>query len=351
MAEEHEHKEHHSKEEHKIELPRRKRRNNFWMIASGVLFALLIVSMFTNGFKSFSGSTAGTGQEITAKDAGDKALKYVNDVLLQGRMTATMGEVKDVGDLYSTKLTISGQVFDSYITKDGRLLFPQAVDLTKAPETDTTGEEPTTASSCEDMTKTDKPVVEVYYMSYCPYGIQAMKGMEPVAKLMGDKVDIQPHYVVYGNYQGGSPQYCIDNGNLCSMHGVAELNEDIRQACVYRDQKDKFWAYTMCTMNECTVQNIETCWETCADKNGVDKAKVNECSTKDGVALMTAEKALNEKKGVQGSPTIFVNGNSYEGGRAPDQFKENICCGFNTKPTECGQTLSASGPAAAGNCG
>jgi hypothetical protein len=351
MAEEHEHKEHHEhKEEHKLELPRRKRRNNFWTIAAGVLFALLIISMFTNGFTTFTGGGTSVRGQIPAKDAGDKAIKYVNTVLLQGQMTGTLGEVTDVGDLYNAKLTIGGQVFDSYITKDGRLLFPQAIDLNKE-AANTTTTPPAATASCEDMTKTDKPVVEVFYMSYCPYGVQAIKGMYPVAKAFGDKLDIQPHFVIYENYQGGGPNYCIDNGNICSMHGIDELNEDIRQACIYRDQKDKFWDYTNCAMTDCTLQTIKTCWETCADKFKVDKTKVNDCLTKDGVALMTAEKKLNAQKGVEGSPTIFVNGNAYEGGRAPDQYKDNICCGFKTKPAECSQTLGTGAAATTGSCG
>jgi len=346
MAEEQEHKEHHEhKEEHRLEIPKRRRRNSFWMAATAILFALLIISMFTSGFTSLFKS------QMSGQQAGEKAINYVNNVLLQGQMNATLGEIKDVGDLYNVKLNLGGQIFDSYITKDARLLFPQAVELDVKPNASTTTpQETTTATSCEDMTKADKPTVEVYYMAYCPYGVQAIKGMYPVAKLFGEKVDIQPHFVIYENYNGGGADYCLDGGKLCSMHGIEELNEDIRQACIYKNQKDKFWDYTNCAMTDCSLSNIKTCWETCADKNNVDKAKVKECAEKEGIALMTAEKALNAQKQVQGSPTIFVNGQPYEGGRAPDQFKTNICCGFNTKPAECGQALSTAGSTAAGNC-
>lgn len=345
-----EHKEHHEhhekqehKQEHKIELPRRKNKHMFWKISTAVLFALLIISMFTQGFAGLFKSQLG------AQQVADKTTKYVNDVLLQGKMTATVQDVKDIGNLYNMKLNIGGQVFDSYVTKDGKLLFPQAIELDKSIETGPT--QPTqTAVSCEDMEKKDKPTAEVYYMAYCPYGVQAMKGMYPVAKLFGDKVDIQPHFVIYDNYQGGSADYCMNDGKLCSMHGIEELKEDIRQACIYKYQKDKFWDYTNCAMTECSLGNIATCWETCADKNKVDKAKVNECSDKEGAALMEAEKKLNEEKGVSGSPTIFVNGVPYEGGRSPDNFKENICCGFNSKPGECGQSLTTTAATTTGSC-
>lgn len=347
MSEEHEHKpEHEHKSETKHEISSKKKKNMFWTITSGILFALLILSVFTNGFTTLSGKV-GSGNDVGSKEASDKTIKYVNEALLQGRMTATVSSIKDVGNLYNVKLNIGGQPVDSYITKDARLFFPQAFDLTK----DVASAPAQAATSCEDMTKLDKPKVDVFYMSYCPYGVQAMKGMYPVAKLFGDKVDITPHFVVYGDYRGGSAEYCLDNGKLCSMHGVEELNEDIRQACIYKYQKPKFWEYVNCAMTDCSLSNIKTCWETCADKTGVDKKKVNECYDSEGIKLMEAEKKLNTEKDVSGSPTIFVNDEPYEGGRAPDQFKTNICCGFNNEPTECAQSLSTTGATTAGNCG
>lgn len=353
MAEEHEHKEHHEhkeehKEEHKLELPRRRRKNQFWMIASAVLFALLIISMFTSGFTSLF---KGGGTQLSAQQAGENAINYINDVLLQGQSNATLGAVTDAGNgLYNAKLNVGGQIFDAYITKDGKLLFPQAIDLTTTPTT-TTPTTTQTTTSCADITQTDKPVVQVFYMAFCPYGIQAMTGMYPVAKLFGDKVDIQPHYVIYEDYQGGSADYCANNGTICSMHGINELNEDMRQACIYKYQTDKFWDYTNCVMTTCSVSNVATCWETCADKYSVDKTQLNDCVTNEGADLMTAEKQLDAQKGVEGSPTIFINGADYSGGRAPDNFKTIICCGFNTQPSECNQNLTTGTTAASGNCG
>ena len=206
--------------------------------------------------------------------------------------------------------------------------------------------------TCEGVTKTDKPDLKLFYMAFCPYGQQAFQGIYPVVKLFGSKMNFEPHFVIYDNYQGGSKDYCIDNGKLCSMHGVNEVNEDARQLCIYKnDGLDKYLDYTKCVMDTCSVSNVETCWKTCASKNSIDSAKVESCQASDAVSLLTAEQQLDAKYNAQGSPTIFVNEGSYNGGRAAADFQSAICCGFNSKPAECSQATGTTASAPAGSCG
>ena len=49
----------------------------------------------------------------------------------------------------------------------------------------------------------NKPQIDFYVMSYCPYGNQAEEAIEPVYNLLKNKADFKPHYVFYSNYQGG----------------------------------------------------------------------------------------------------------------------------------------------------
>ena len=42
----------------------------------------------------------------------------------------------------------------------------------------------------QEITKTDKPNVELFVMSFCPYGVQAETAMKPVVDLLGDSADI-----------------------------------------------------------------------------------------------------------------------------------------------------------------
>ncbi|MBU3941884.1 MAG: hypothetical protein KKF74_03150, partial [Nanoarchaeota archaeon] len=56
-------------------------------------------------------------------------------------------------------------------------------------------------SDCEKswqcMPKKDKPEVELFVMSHCPYGTQIEKGMLPVARLLGDKIDFNIRFCSY----------------------------------------------------------------------------------------------------------------------------------------------------------
>lgn len=192
----------------------------------------------------------------------------------------------------------------------------------------------------------NKPQIDFFVMSYCPYGNQAEEGIEPVYQLLKDKAIFNPRYVIYSNYQGGGSNYCLDNGNLCSMHGIQELNQDVRELCVNKYMGISKWFEFALAMNKgCTSQNADTCWEAVATTLKLDIAKIKTCEKDEAVALLTAEKALGDKLKVSGSPTIFIDGDSYSGGRTPEEIKTALCAKFDTKPSECSTALA--GPAAA----
>lgn len=67
------------------------------------------------------------------KDIAKKSVDYINNNLLQGQGTAVLGEISRENGLIKFQVQISGQAFDSYATKDGRLFFPQGFKLNEAP--------------------------------------------------------------------------------------------------------------------------------------------------------------------------------------------------------------------------
>jgi len=201
----------------------------------------------------------------------------------------------------------------------------------------------------------NKPQIDFFVMSYCPYGNQAEEGIEPVYQLLKDKAIFNPRYVIYSDYAGGGPTYCIDDDKLCSMHGIQELNQDVREICVNKYMGVAKWFEFALAMNDkCTSQNADTCWEAVATDLKLDVAKIKTCQKDEAVALLTAEKTLGDKLKVSGSPTVFVEGDSYSGGRTPEAFKTALCDKFDTKPSECSQALAgetaASTAAATGSC-
>ena len=203
----------------------------------------------------------------------------------------------------------------------------------------------------------NKPQIDFFVMSYCPYGNQAEEGVEPVYQLLKDKALFKPHYVIYENYGGGGPNYCIDNNKLCSMHGIQELNQDARELCVNKYTGIGKWFEFVLAMNKaCSAANADTCWEAVAKSLSLDVDKIKTCQEKEAVALLTAEKTLGDTLKVSGSPTIFVDGDSYNGGRTPQAYKTALCAKFTTPPTECSTTLAGAeaattAAAATGGCG
>ena len=315
-----------------------------WKSAAALLGILLIISLFTDGF-GITGAAIGLPGALSSDEAAEKTVDYINENLLQPGTTATLVSVEDSGDLYNVKLRIGNQLYDSYVTKDGSLLFPNAVNL------DAVVEEPEQPTA--DYPKNDKPDVLMFVMTFCPYGQQAETGLGPVAELLGNKINFEPHFVIYSNYRGGGPNYCLDDENkYCSMHGIDELNEGVRQLCIWKYEKSKFWDYVSAINSKCSLSNIETCWEGIAQDAGINVERIKTCQENEALSLLRTEVELGEEHGASGSPTIVINGKSYSGARTPNAFQEAICSAFNKQPSECSEEIEggSEGAAATGSC-
>ncbi len=202
------------------------------------------------------------------------------------------------------------------------------------------------------VTTDNKPQIDFFVMSYCPYGNQAEEAIEPVYQLLKDKAIFNPRYVIYSNYGGGGPNYCLDDENLyCSMHGIQELNQNIRELCVFKYMgTEKMFEFMLAMNDECTSGNADTCWEAVAKDLGLNTAKIVECENTEGLEMVKEQKELGDLAGVSGSPTVFIDGADYTGSRTPEGFKTALCNAFTTKPSECSTTLGSDAAATTGSC-
>jgi predicted DsbA family dithiol-disulfide isomerase len=66
----------------------------------------------------------------------------------------------------------------------------------------------------------------------------------------------------------------------------------------------------------------------------------------DAPALYAAQEKEAQSLGISGSPTLVVNGVQTQSGRSSAALLTTICSAFNTKPSECSQTLDSSTPSA-----
>ncbi len=190
------------------------------------------------------------------------------------------------------------------------------------------------------VNKTDVPLVRFFVMSFCPFGQQMEKVINSVYEVIGDKAIFEPHYVIYSGY-GGYPDYCLDEDErYCSLHGIQELREDVRQLCIWKYYNSSiWWEYVMKINEKCSAKNVDECWEPIAKDIGIDVEKINSCLENEANALLERELRLNKEYNVRGSPTVFINEELYRGARNADAFKQALCARFTSPPAECGQSM------------
>jgi hypothetical protein len=165
--------------------------------------------------------------------------------------------------------------------------------------------------------------LEFFVMSKCPYGVQVEKAVAPVLDKLGGNVDF--HVAFIGQKDGTQ---------LSSMHGPGEVTGDIAQLCAAQIAPDKYVKMIEC--QDADPQHVDTNWESCGQKFGIDTGAVKACMDSKGQQLLAASFDESSQRGATGSPTMFLNGKPYEGGRKTNDFMRAICNSFDgTKPAEC----------------
>lgn len=288
--------------------------------------------------------------KLTSEQASTKVMDFINSNLLQGKATATITGTSEESGVYKIDFTVNDQAYTFYVTEDGKILFTSGGPMPEESTAQQNGDQNTATQT--DIPKQDKAQALLFVMAFCPYGNQAEDTMYPVYNFLKDVADIQLHYVIYSDYSTGYPDYCLDKENkYCSMHGIQELNQDVRELCVEKYQNDKFWSFVKAINSGCTAQNVDSCWQGVAQSAGIDVNKIKDCQKNEALTLLAQEVQLNQQYGISGSPQLVVNDTEYTGSRDSESFKNAICSGFNTIPSECSQTLQNTGSApVSGGC-
>jgi len=162
--------------------------------------------------------------------------------------------------------------------------------------------------------------IELFVMSQCPYGTQAEDVVIPVINAFGDKVDFKLYFIASENENG-----------FTSKHGLPEVNEDIRQACIQEKvSQKKFFDYLTCVNQDITI--VENTWETCAEQSGINVSEITSCSTgKEGKALFSENIKRGQELAVGGSPTYYINNEKYTGGRDAQSLTRFLCSSIDVE--------------------
>jgi glutaredoxin len=171
------------------------------------------------------------------------------------------------------------------------------------------------------------PTLEIYVMSQCPYGVQVEEALVPVRQQLGAhafNLDIQ--YIGDG-----------DASNLQSMHGPNEVKGNIAQLCAQKLDPAKGFDFITCQNKDNGMRAVHENWKACGAELKYDEAKLAACIEGDeGKTLLAESFAKAKAKGASGSPTIFLAGKAYEGGRKPRDFVKAICNEYSEgKPEAC----------------
>lgn len=262
-----------------------------------------------------------------------KVEQFIKDNLVQPGTEIAIKDVTKEGALYKITVTVGSgeQAQDTpvYATADGKLFPGAPIDMNKPKDGADAGQTAAPAQKAEAEQKTDVPTVDLFVMSYCPYGLQMERGVLPAVEALGNKIKFNLKFVSY------------------TLHGQKEVDENVLQYCVQKTQPAKLDNYLKCFWKDSTGAS-----DTCMKTVGINKAQVDSCVAETNKKFSPTEKAFNIDKeenvkfGVQGSPTFVVNGTTITSGRDSASVMKAICSGFTKQPKECEAKLSATAPAA-----
>jgi len=295
-----------------------------------IVFAIGVAIGFS-GFRYLSSK-----KSISTDEAKELLSQFMAQ---QGYEGVTVKEVSDEGGSnYKVLVDAQGREFVSYITKDGKQFFQMAVELDEVMgnESGATPDAPFT----EVSVKSERPNIELFVMSHCPFGTQVEKGLLPVLDLLGDSVAFNLKFVNY------------------AMHGEKEINEQLTQYCIQRDYPGQLLPYLGCFLAD------ETMSSACVAELGIDEWGLNNCVQQSDTEYKITEsfgdnstwkgtyppfsiyEEDNTKYGVSGSPTLVINEQLVESGRDSASLLSVVCSAFENRPVECDTELSSEAPSA-----
>lgn len=288
--------------------------------------------------------------KISIEEAKTKSVEFINGYLMQEGNEVSIKEVVEENGIYKVVVNVpNGQEINSYLSLDGKKFFPQApLDIAEYEEKAKAQEGADTSSGPDlsNIEKREKPQVELFVMSHCPYGTQIEKGILPVIETLGDKIDFELKFCDY------------------AMHGEIELKEQLVQYCIQENEPEKLSTYLGCFLSDDVEKGSENIQKKCLTEAKIGQNALNNCVAKtdqeysvmDNFADQSTYKGRYptfniykedvEKYGISGSPGFVINATKISANRDAASLLETVCAGFENAPEECNTALSTASPSA-----
>lgn len=337
-------------------------KKNLDYIIGGIIIIALVVSLVFIIVKKENNDVVGDDvaeEEITGKKVSKKVSEKIENKLTVAfderfapEAEVVFNEIREESKLYKIYMTIDGNDFEVYLTKDYNKFLPQVIDLDELLE-EIEGESKIDLSvenkKALGFAENSKPRLDYFVMSFCPYGNPADENASKIHAVFGDSVEVVPHYIVNLDEKNG----------YNSLHGVQEAHQDIRELCVLENYgKDKFFEFTLTSNEKLTDKNADAEWQAVAWEVGVDVNIIANCEQSKGLEIAKREmevsnntkvKGQNGAGPISGSPTMLVNGEKV--GNSASVIQEALCESFGEgeRPVVCDQDIE-SAEAASGSC-
>ncbi len=136
--------------------------------------------------------------------------------------------------------------------------------------------------------------LDLFVMSQCPYGVRAENQIIDLMKLerLPKDLKINVRYIASEH-----------NGEINSLHGSAEWEEDVRQIIIREKYPKKFWKYL-------EIRNKDyrsSLWDRAAEKAGINP-RIFAKYWDFGVEKLKEDIKITEEYNVSGSPTVIWQG-------------------------------------------
>ncbi|MDD2753419.1 MAG: hypothetical protein PHT44_02330 [Candidatus Portnoybacteria bacterium] len=303
-----------------------------------IAVSLILIALGTGAYFYSAKGNGGSVSASQMEAIKTKAEKFINEQLVQPGTNAAVKSIVEENGMYKILVGVGAQEIAAYISKDGKNFYPQVynIDEQKTEQTSPSASANPAQNANRDIAKTDKPDVELFVMSYCPYGLQIEKGILPVVELLESKINFQLKFVDY------------------AMHGQKEIDENLRQYCIQKKGLDKLDAYLSCFVKQgdsnfclsAAKVDVASCvGQTDAQFKINAKAADKSQWRNSSFPPFDINQADNARYGVQGSPALVINGKMVQPNRNPQSLLDAVCSAFTNKPGECDEKLSSVEPA------
>ncbi|MFT4343526.1 MAG: hypothetical protein ACMXYE_02145 [Candidatus Woesearchaeota archaeon] len=363
----------------------------YWQGATAVLAVLFVVSLFTGGFAQWFGGSGASPQLAQPSPSAPSAVQdaevrviVLNDERCEDCMLIMQQLMPQLNQIFPNLVveeldytdeeglafyeesgveTLPALLFDEAVRESSgiaqvqQFLVPQGDylllnigsehDPTKEicdDGIDNTGdglidcESPDCEGTWHCLEKKERPHVELFVMSLCPYGTQMQKAILPALEVLGDDINFEHKFVNY------------------AMRAQDEIDEQLTQFCVAEEYGNaKLFDYLNCFLeagnsraciNEAGIDSttLDACIERTDEQYGITESYNDQSQWLGQFPPFNIHKAENELYGVRGSPHLVINGVEPPVGRNPQALLDAMCHGFIDPPEACSEPLPTATP-------